>query len=129
MKRFNPLLRTKQNEFSFSRCAAFLILCLLSTVAVSHTKLSNSSPAADAKLDQAPSELRLSYSTDVRIMALVLKNEDGVKTDLGFKPSAETADQFQFHLPALENGNYTVDWSILGEDGHKMTGGFSFTVQ
>ena len=35
---------------------------------------------------------------------------------------------FNYDLPTLSPGNYTAQWMLLGEDGHKMDGSFDFMV-
>ena len=32
-------------------------------------------------------------------------------------------------LQPLKNGNYIVDWKIIGTDGHPIEGTFSFSVE
>ncbi|MEI8640987.1 copper resistance protein CopC [Pseudoalteromonas sp. Hal099] len=45
-----------------------------------------------------------------------------------FKPSATPSTDFNWSLPSLAQGTYTVKWTALGGDGHKMTGTFRFMV-
>lgn len=115
--------------FKASTGLVVLFLLVFSSLSFSHTKLSDSSPTANATLESAPTELSLTYSTTVRLMTLTVKNNLGETIDLGFKPNASATKSFKYPLPSMSSGLYTVDWSILGEDGHKMTGNFSFSIQ
>ena len=55
----------------------------------------------------------------------MLKNKS---INFDFKPSATPSTDFNWSLPSLAQGTYTVKWTALGGDGHKMTDTFRFMV-
>ncbi|MGB1238267.1 MAG: copper resistance CopC family protein [Pseudomonadales bacterium] len=96
--------------------------------AQAHIKLSASLPAEGAQLANAPTQLQLDYSGEVRPVRITLKDQSGRALDFGFKPSTKAAASFSWALPQVVPGNYEVRWIVIGGDGHKMKGQFSFTV-
>jgi methionine-rich copper-binding protein CopC len=98
--------------------------------ALRHLRLSSTVPAADARLAQAPAEVRLVFSevpgpgTGLRLTrgeALVETTEIAVDPKDGkqffIKPSA-----------TLPSGEYTAHWRAVAGDGHASTGEFNFSV-
>ena len=106
-----------------------VLLLIFANITWAHTGLKSSSPADGADLSASPQELRLEYFGAVALVRLQLAKANGEAVDLGFKPSAATAKSFSFTLPNLPAGSYTVEWSIIGADTHKIDGKFSFKVQ
>ena len=92
-----------------------------------HTALSEAMPADGAMVMEAPENLQLSFTEEVRLLkAAVMLGEEEI--DIEFKPSATAAKQFTVALPKLENGHYTVAWSVMGADSHRVEGKLSFMV-
>ena len=126
------ILKTNSKNLNPAFLLTYFLVILLtltfSSLSSAHTKLTESIPAADAKLNESPRELVVVFGTDVQLMNLKLKMSNGQAIEFGFKPSSEANKRFSFTLPRLEQGSYRVDWSILGADGHKMTGNFDFSL-
>lgn len=101
---------------------------LFSTALSAHTQLQSSVPADGAQLSQSPAELQLHFSKAVRLMRVSLAESERGQVKLAFMPGAAPEKDISLALPALEAGEYTVSWTIMGGDGHKMSGDFSFTV-
>ena len=64
----------------------------------------------------------------VRLVSLSIANTKGEPIETAFKPSMEASDTFSYNLPMLMPSTYKVSWTIMGDDGHKMKGDFSFMV-
>ena len=97
----------------------FLLTALfLSTSSYAHTSLKTSMPKNNAMLMSSP----------VRLAKLTLNSQNGEPVDFNFSPSMESSTFFNYDLPTLSPGNYTAQWMLLGEDGHKMDGSFDFMV-
>ena len=94
--------------------------------AFAHTHLEKSSPANGSTLSKAPTELVLTFEEDVQVTAVSIETGDHVKQDMKLIPV--TAKSISLPLHALNPGAYTVNWRALGDDGHVMTGHFSFTI-
>lgn len=97
-----------------------------------HLDLVKSSPAEDAVLDRAPTEIRLFFSqepqaagTSLRLMAT-----DSARVATGdAEPSAEDPTVFAAPVTgAMPDGSYTVVWRAMAKDGHVVRGEFGFTV-
>jgi methionine-rich copper-binding protein CopC len=97
-----------------------------------HLALEKSSPAEDAVLDSAPTEIRLFFSqepqaagTSLRLMAA-----DSTRVSTG-DPEPSADDTAVFSAPvtgAMPDGSYTVVWRAMAKDGHVVRGEFSFTL-
>ena len=107
---------------------SLVVLCF-ATNALAHGGLEKSIPAANAMVDAAPPELVLEFENPIMLMKLTL-TEKMKKTaiDLNFKASSTLVEAHKFPLPKLENGDYVVNWTGMGKDGHNMSGEFVFMV-
>ena len=113
----------------FNTVATFLSLALaLAFTASAHVSMTQSSPENEAMLMQSPEELVLTFSGEVRLAKVLLTDSGNKTVDFNFKPSAQASKQFNYKLPTLSEGQYTVKWMVLGGDGHKMTGTFTFMI-
>ena len=96
--------------------------------ALAHTGIKTTEPANEEKLETAPKHLSLTFAGSVRLMKVILKDGDDKDLKIGFKPKVEASNSFEIAVPEIEIGEYTVSWTAMGKDGHKMTGDFSFMV-
>lgn len=106
-------------------CSLLLVTC---GQVLAHTHLEKATPADGAVLKAAPSALELSFGESVQLLKVDVANAAGAMQDLGFKAGAATAKTFSVPLPALVPSTYTVNWTVLGADGHRVEGHFAFTV-
>ncbi|GAB1269183.1 hypothetical protein NBRC116493_24360 [Aurantivibrio infirmus] len=112
----------------FRAISILFIGIFFSLSANAHTDLHHSIPKANSELKSSPENLELGFAKKVRLLQLELSNSQNKSVDFNFKASSEAGEIFTYELPALENGVYTVDWSILGGDGHRISKSFNFTV-
>ena len=105
----------------------FIGLALVSTLAFGHTELSSSMPANDATLASAPEQVRLTFSEDVTLTALSLRDSGGASFELGALPTSARRE-FSITAPALPPGSYMVGWRAVGADSHVVSGEIHFTV-
>lgn len=105
---------------------SLLVGLLLQSQAFAHTALTRSGPA-DGQTLGAPSTLQLEFNGPASLLALSVIGNDG-EVDIGFTPSADPSTTHELALPALPDGRYVVDWTIIGADGHRISKSFSFTV-
>lgn len=108
-----------------------LLLIVLSTLATTnvfaHTALSEAVPSDGAMIMQSPENLQLKFTEDVRLLKVaVMLGENEI--DIEFEPSATASRQFSVTLPKLEHGHYSVAWSVMGADSHRVEGNLSFMV-
>jgi methionine-rich copper-binding protein CopC len=97
--------------------------------AFAHVSLVMSSPQAGANLEAAPAEVRLTFDGELdpaRSGFTVLDHRGQAvgrgQVDLGVADRNVLAGSIEVSVP----GTYTVEWSVLGIDGHEISGAFSF---
>jgi methionine-rich copper-binding protein CopC len=113
----------------FSLIATFFITFIFAMNTYAHTGLKSSVPTNNAMLMESFDAIELHFSGAVNLIKLELVNKaDGEMIDLEFSPVATAATDFSQPLPALKIGNYQVNWTAMGSDGHKMQGNFSFMM-
>lgn len=101
---------------------------LISTTAIAHVHLAQTVPPRESEVSMAPEMLSLTFSAEVRLIKLVLTNSQGTAIDFGFKPVVKAAKTVSFPVPALPADDYDVEWTVMGNDGHKMEDSYSFTI-
>lgn len=105
-----------------------LLLFMASGFVSAHAELEASTPAKNAILMESPKKLELTFKAEVRVIRVVIKKVNGEKVSFGFKFSSENKLSYQWELPNLISGDYEVDWTAMGKDGHKMKSHFHFTI-
>jgi methionine-rich copper-binding protein CopC len=108
---------------------AVLGLVLTSGLAVAHSLLLESAPAANSVVSASPRELRLRFNNRIekRLSRIRLVDERGEARDLAIATDG-AADWLSATVPAMTPGRYRVEWQVLSTDGHVVTGRYSFTV-
>ena len=109
---------------------AFIACVSLSMTASAHNVLKSSTPADGSTLERSPSELALDFNGQVRLVKLSLKRSGGrgESIDVGFKPDLTAATSFVVPVPELASGTYSLEFSVIGEDGHTVAGHFNFGI-
>ena len=117
-------LQTSLRAFAFIACVS------LSMTASAHNVLKSSTPADGSTLERSPSELALNFNGQVRLVKLSLKRSEGSEEsiDVGFKPNLTAATSFAVPVPELASGAYSLEFSVIGEDGHTVAGHFNFGI-
>lgn len=111
---------------------AALLLGFASSVAA-HSPVSQSEPADGAVLQTVPQALTLTLSDPGRFMRVEVTHTPeggaaGDPVDLDI-PSREVTEMMEFSAPDMGAGTYVVEWRVLGDDGHALTGTVTYTVQ
>jgi len=92
-----------------------------------HTKAAASTPA-DGSTVAAPTELRLEFPAEVRLMGVMLQNEAGDEIRIAAVPG-EAARVFTIAIEeSLPPGRYLASWRSVGDDSHVVSGEIRFTV-
>ncbi|HEX6489782.1 MAG TPA: copper resistance protein CopC [Gaiellaceae bacterium] len=93
-----------------------------------HARLISSDPADGAVLAQAPTRVTVRFDEAVRVLAgtVVVRNSDRRSVAAG-RPKA-SGQNVTIPLRRLADGDYTVRWRILSDDGHTSEGVFAFAV-
>ena len=85
-------------------------------------------PADGAILTEAPAHLMIQFGHPMQIDRVTLTTLTGEVIALDVAELGQT-DHLMLALPTLQPDDYTADWRAKGEDGHVMSGAFSFTVE
>jgi methionine-rich copper-binding protein CopC len=109
---------------------SFLLCCAVAEQAIAHAQLVSSSPAANEMAMPPPSELRLKFSEglELKFTTVKVKGLNGAPVKTGpLKIDASDGSLLIVPLPSpLPAGQCTVDWQVVGKDGHKTKGHYSF---
>lgn len=108
------------------RKLALSLLLATAASAQAHTHLESSAPANQSRVP-APTAIELQFSEAAKLTALSLQKGAEAAKPLQPLPAA-AGKKLSVPAPALAAGDYVVNWRVLSNDGHVMSGKFSFTV-
>lgn len=105
-------------------------LGVLAAPAAAHARLEGTSPAADAVLDDRPTEvvLRFTEAVDPGLGGVEVIAPDGGRADRGRSEQADGDRIVRVPVDAVTQGTYTVAWSVVSADSHNISGSFVFSV-
>lgn len=106
-------------------CASIAVLLQFSASA--HTGLKESTPAEGATVNTPPAHLNLVFTTPVRLIKLELMGV-GHEMPTKFEPGSEAMAAYSIETPGMHPGEFTVNWAVIGDDGHTVTNSYSFVV-
>ncbi len=104
-------------------------ISFLATGVLAHSAIDETTPANEAILTEAPSEIVLNFLHDIRLTRVKMVHADNPAIDLDLSAYKGMAIDFTIPMQPMGSGTYSVDWRGLGIDGHAMTGSFSFAVE
>lgn len=107
--------------------SAVVLLGSVSGAVLAHGALSSSLPG-DKAVVTAPEKLELTFNEAVRVLRLTLVHGTAHQIEFGFAPSTEPTQTLSYDLPMMMMGAHTVNWTVIGSDGHTVNGSFGFTV-
>lgn len=118
------------------RRAAVLVAAAVAAVAAAlapgrvsaHPYLVSAEPAAGSTVATTPGRIGIYYteSLDAPYCSITLVAPGGAERDL---PVGVSGTLLTATPPALGPGTWVVRWSVVGEDGHRVIGDFSFNVR
>ena len=85
-------------------------------------------PADGEVVTGSPEHLMIQFGHAMNIESVTLSTLTGEVINLDVSHMGET-DHLMVDLPELQADDYTADWRATGQDGHVMSGSFSFTVE
>lgn len=116
----------KQSIFYKLLCTAALVL-FIQIPAQAHTALKEAMPAPDAVAATPPEKIDLVFTEPVKLVKLQLMGV-GHEMPTDFAPNGEAMATFSFATPGMHPGKFTVNWAVVGKDGHPVSNSYSFTV-
>ncbi|MCA9986418.1 MAG: copper resistance protein CopC [Anaerolineales bacterium] len=97
--------------------------------ALAHADLVTASPAPGAILTESPAQVSLTFSESVANGTIDLFEADFSRV-AGVEPAeAGAAEGLAANLPELPVGIYTVQWAVVSDDGHSVSGSYAFEVR
>lgn len=115
-----------------ARIALVLVaLCALAlpATAQAHARLIRSDPANEAVLTKAPTSVRLFFDDTVRARSGMKAIRNGDGSVLRGKPHVVGGRTLVIPVRSgLHDGDYTVLWRIVSDDGHEISGTVAFGV-
>lgn len=112
--------------------AAAIAAMAFSAGALAHPTLLASSPKSGASLNLPPNEVRLKFNEPIEgaFSSLRLIDSTG-KVVAADRAAIDEADPnaLVLHLAQVGSGAYTVRWSVVGRDGHRVKGELGFSVK
>ncbi len=119
----------RQSARPLTAIAFALALMAAPAVALGHVGLIASTPDPGARLEIAPAEVTLTFDGELDPAGSTFTVRDDVGTEVGSgEVDLEVADRnvMTGSVDISTPGVYTVEWQVLGADGHEITGAFSF---
>ncbi|MCM3257249.1 copper resistance protein CopC [Paenibacillus lautus] len=106
-----------------------LLVLVFPTATWAHSKLESSTPAADAKITESVKEVNLSFNENIdeNLSTLKVKNAQGEAVEVSEVKVNQNTMAGTLAGP-LPSGSYTVEWKIVGGDGHPVDGTYAFEV-
>ena len=109
--------------------SALVLAVAFTGTAQAHTHLEMAMPADNAVLTDPPANLMLHFSEATRLTALSIKKEGEKEAKSVASLPKEASKAITVPLEPLSPGKYTVNWRVIGNDNHVMSGALKFTVQ
>lgn len=108
---------------------AVALLLVLATAAFAHLKVSNTSPEDGATLSGPVRTLRVWFNQepDLPLSKLELTGPNGPLSVEGLHTMGEK-DLMARVAGRMPDGSYTAKWQTAGDDGHVLTGEWTFTI-
>jgi methionine-rich copper-binding protein CopC len=104
-----------------------LFTLVISATAFAHTALTEATPGDGAMMKQGPAHINLTFNGPVKLVKLELMGV-GHEMPTNFESNSEAKNAFMIETPGMHPGAFTVNWAVIGEDGHTVADSYSFTV-
>ena len=110
----------------------FLIICFISLTfssqVLAHAMLKGTLPQDGEILNSSPKTIDLKFGHQTKLTSINLSSSKG-NIPIKIDRNASASIGFSVPVPALTPGVYKVKWGTLSNDGHAMTGSFTFTIK
>jgi len=111
---------------------AVAAMALVESPAWAHVFPDRSVPKVGSVVDHSPDQVRIWFggALEKAFSRLRVKNAQGKQVSKGDGQVAGKDDTLlETALPSLSPGRYHVYWSVVGRDGHRTMGDFTFTIE
>jgi methionine-rich copper-binding protein CopC len=98
--------------------------------AAAHAELLKAIPEPGAVLTRSPDRISLTFNEPLNPLSTFVVFNRGFETMPGIVPAVDKGNEEQLSstVPPVAAGTYTVQWNVIGIDGHPSSGSYSFTV-
>ncbi len=113
----------------WSTLGILFLLFLIPNAAFAHTGLKSSDPENNQIVTEALKEITMEFNTDIEPLSKFEVVDDA---GTAYKVSNIKVNKSQMvgtMEEPLNNGVYTVNWKIIGRDGHPIKGTHSFKIE
>ena len=117
-------MKIHQNMVKF--CLTLLVTLGVATQIHAHTGLKESIPAANSRVQAAPSQIELIFTGPVRLIKLNVVGD--TEPQINFSPASEPESVYRIPAAGLANGEYELTWAAIGADGLMMADSYRFVV-
>lgn len=101
---------------------------IMPSMANAHTGLESSTPNSGQVVMEELNEITLTFAGEIESLSTMTLSREG--KDIPLSHVEPNGRQMSGTLKSpLENGSYAIRWSIVGKDGHQITGEIPFTVK
>lgn len=101
---------------------------LIPSVAFAHTKLESSNPGPDEQVKTEVSQIEMLFNSSIETLSTFSVKNSTNQTIEVHDVTVQDHKMTGSFDNALAEGTYTVDWKIVGKDGHPIKGTYSFQV-
>lgn len=108
--------------------ALLLVVFAAPFTAMAHTGLSSSNPAEGEQMSEPLEEITLIFETQIETGSTMALESAGQSFPLDEIAASGNTLQGKVAEGELPNGDYTLAWSIIGEDGHPIKGEVHFEM-
>jgi methionine-rich copper-binding protein CopC len=105
------------------------MIVVWATAALAHSPLEATTPTDRAIITEVPSEVLLEFKDDMRLTRMTMTHADHAGVDLDISGHDGFISDYAIPMQSMGSGDYVIEWRGLGDDGHAMTGTFSFSVE
>lgn len=114
-------------EAFMKRLLATAALALITGTAGAHAHLESAIPVDGTTVTAAPAAITLTFSEAAKITSFTIHKDGEAPAKVTPLPQ-EAAKRLIVAVPALTPGHYTVDYRVVSDDSHVVSGKLTFTV-
>lgn len=99
---------------------------------LAHAFLDHADPKVGSQVDKPPSQIRIWFTEEVEPAFSTIEVVDSSGKQVDLKDTHQDSEDKKLlivSVPALADGEYKVEWSVVAIDTHHTHGDFKFTVQ
>jgi copper resistance protein C len=115
--------------------AALLLTWALLAVpgaARAHAYLEHADPRVGSTVPAPPTQVRIWFDSDLEpaFSSIAVHGPGGATVDGGHgRVNPSEPRLLEVEVPRLASGTYRVSWSVVGRDGHRTSGDYTFTIR